>query len=320
MSHIQQTLFKASRWKLTEVLIWVAAFSAPLLMPRQTFLINEIAIVSLFAISLDLVLGYAGIVSLGQAAFFGIGAYGAGIFAIHVSPDPLSGLLIATFAAGLLGLASSVTVVRGSALTCVMVTLAVSLIFLELANKFSEVTGGADGLQGIMMAPLLARFEFDLFGRTAVYYSLSVSFLIFLAVRRIVHSPFCATLMAIRDNRLRAMAVGIPVNSRIVVSYTIAAAVAGAAGALLAQTTSFVSLDVFDVVRSADVLLMLVIGGIGWLYGGIAGAVIFKLLHELLSHITPQYWTFWMGLFLVVLIRVGRERAIRPWRWFSRSE
>lgn len=319
MSPTQQTLLAASRCKPAEVLIWAIAFAVPLLLPAHTFLVNEIAIVALFAVSLDLVLGYAGIVSLGQAAFFGIGAYAAGLFALHVQPAPLTGLLAATAIAALIGLVCSVTVIRGSALSCLMVTLGVSLILLELANKFSETTGGADGLQGIVMGPVLGWFEFDLTGRTAVYYSLVVALLVFLVVRRIANSPFCATLIAIRDNRLRAMAVGIPVTRRLMLNYTIAAAVAGAAGALLAQTTAFVSLDVFDIVRSADVLLMLVIGGIGWLYGGIVGAVIFKLLHDLLSHFTPQYWTFWMGLFLVVLMRVGRDRLIRPWLWFRRQ-
>ncbi|MEO8122382.1 MAG: branched-chain amino acid ABC transporter permease, partial [Rhodoferax sp.] len=124
-------------------------------------------------------------------------------------------------------------------------------------------------------------------------------------------------LKAIRDNRLRAMAIGIPVSSRLAVVYTVAAALAGAAGALLAQTTGFASLDVFEFHRSADVMLILVIGGVGWLYGGVAGAVVFKLMQDFISSITPQYWTFWIGLFLVVLVLVGRERLIRPWTWLK---
>jgi branched-chain amino acid transport system permease protein len=134
-----------------------------------------------------------------------------------------------------------------------------------------------------------------------------------------VHSPFGATLMAIRDNRLRAMAIGIPVASRLAVVYTIAAAMAGAAGALLVQTTSFASLDLFEFQRSADVLLILVVGGVGWLYGGVVGAVVFKLMQDALSAVTAQYWTFWLGLFLVLLVLVGRDRLIRPWLWFRRS-
>jgi branched-chain amino acid transport system permease protein len=188
---------------------------------------------------------------------------------------------------------------------------------LELANKFSDLTGGADGLQGVLMGPVLGRFDFDLVGQVAAWYSLSVLFVLFVLARRLVHAPLGATLKAVRDNRLRAMAIGIPVTSRLAVVYTVAAGIAGAAGALMAQTTGFASLDVFALERSADVMLMLVIGGVGWLYGGIAGAVAFKLMHDVISNITPQYWTFWIGLFLVVLVMVGRDRLIRPWTWFS---
>ncbi|GEP56656.1 ABC transporter permease subunit [Reyranella soli] len=132
--------------------------------------------------------------------------------------------------------------------------------------------------------------------------------MLFLLARRIVYSPFGLSLMAIRRNTLRASALGVPVNRRLVAIYTLAAAYAGAAGALLAQTTAYVSLEVLEFQRSADVLLALIIGGAGWLYGGIAGAVIFKILQDTLSSNAPQFWMFWMGLFLVVLALVGRER------------
>jgi branched-chain amino acid transport system permease protein len=168
------------------------------------------------------------------------------------------------------------------------------------------------------MGPLLGRFEFDLFGRTAALYSLTVLLVVFVLLRRVVHSPYGATLMAIRDNRLRAMAIGIPVASRLASVYTLAAGIAGLAGALLTQTTGFASLDLFDIHRSADVLLMLVIGGTGWLYGGIFGAAVFKVMQDVLSNITPQYWTFWLGLFLVVLVLVGRERLVQRLQWWRR--
>ena len=309
----------ARRWRAWEPLLWLAAFVAPLLLPGHALLVNEIAIVALFAISLDLVLGYTGIVSLGHAAFFGMGAYSSALFAKHVLPDPLLGLAVGISTATLLGAICSVTIQRGSDLTRLMVTLGVGLILLELANKLDWLTGGSDGLQGVAMGALLGRFEFDLSGRTAAWYSLSVLLVLFILARRLVNSPLGATLMAIRDNRLRAMAIGIPVGLRLAVVYTIAAGMAGAAGALLAQTTGFASLDLFEFHRSADVMLMLVIGGTGWLYGGVAGAIVFKLMQDALSAITPQYWTFWLGLFLVVLVLVGRDRLIRPWTWLGRS-
>lgn len=283
------------------------------------FIVNEIAIVALFALSLDLILGYSGIVSLGHAAFFGMGAYSAALFAKFFMPDPLLGLVVGALAATVLGAITSPTILRGTDLTRLMVTLGVGLILTELANKLDWLTGGADGLQGVVMGPLLGQFEFDLAGRVAACYSVSVLLVFVFLARRLVQSPFGATLKAIRDNRLRATSIGIAVNSRLSVVYTLAAGVAGAAGALLAQTTGFASLDVFEFHRSADVMLILVIGGVGWLYGGIVGAVVFKLVQDTLSSITPQYWTFWLGLFLVVLVLVGRERLLKPWTWWSKK-
>jgi branched-chain amino acid transport system permease protein len=313
----ESALLRTARWRPWEFVIWAVAFALPLVMPSHSLLVNEIAIVALFAMSLDLILGYTGIVSLGHAAFFGFGAYAAALFAKLVMPDPTVGLVIATALSALLGLVASVTILRGSDLTRLMVTLGTALLLLELANKLDWLTGGADGLQGVVMGPVLGLFEFDLYGRTAAWYSLAVMLLLFLVMRRIVHSPFGATLKAIRDNRLRAMAIGIPVVSRLAVVYTVAAGIAGAAGALLAQTTGFASLDVLAFDRSADVLLMLVIGGVGWLYGGVTGAIVFKLLQNWLSAVTPQYWMFWIGLILVLLVLVGRERLLKPWTWFG---
>ncbi len=313
----RESLLHNRRWKLWEPVLWLLALASPWLLAKHSLIINEIAIVALFAVSLDLVLGYTGIVSLGHAAFFGMGAYAAALFAKLVMPDPLVGLLFGIAVATLLGAACSFTIMRGSDLTRLMVTLGVALILMELANKLDWLTGGADGLQGVVMGPLLGRFEFDLQGQTAAWYSLVILLLLFVLARRLVHSPFGATLMAIRDNRLRAMAIGIPVTSRLAVVYTVAAGVAGAAGALMAQTSGFASIDVFEFHRSADVMLLLVIGGTGWLYGGVAGAVVFKLMQDVISAITPQYWTFWIGLFLVVLVLVGRQRLMRPWTWFS---
>jgi len=311
-----------SRWRWWELALFAALPLSWLLLPGQALLLNEIAIVALFAISLDLILGYAGIVSLGHAAFFGFGAYTAALFAKNVMPDPIVGLAVAIAASAALGLATSVLILRGSDLTRLMVTLGVASILYELANKLDWLTGGADGLQGVVMGPLtvpfttLKGFDFDLSGRTAYAYTLVVLAIVLFVSRRLVHSPFGTSLQALRDNRLRAASIGLSVPLRLVAVYTYAGAIAGAAGALLAQTTGFASLDVFDFHRSAEVLLVLVVGGTGYLYGGIFGAIVFKLLHDLIAAWTPQYWNFWLGLFLVVLVLVGRERFVRPWTWF----
>lgn len=316
---VSQKLLAPARWRPWEYALWAAIWAMPLLFASHAALINEIAILALFALSLDLILGYAGIVSLGHAAYFGVGAYGAALFAKHVMPDPLVGLAVGTALGALLGAITSPMIVRGTDLTRLMVTMGVALVLLELANKFDGLTGGADGLQGVVMGPLLGVFEFDLGARVASFYSLALLFLAFVLLRRIVHSPLGVSMQALRDNRLRLSALGMNVNGRLAAVYTLAAALAGASGALLAQTTGFASLDVLEFHRSADVMLALIIGGAGWLWGGLVGAIAFKVLHDLISAVTAQYWTFWIGLFLVVLMLVGRERLFRPWTWFKRG-
>jgi branched-chain amino acid transport system permease protein len=297
-----------SRWRPAELAFWAAALAALFLFPERSLLLSEIFVTGLFALSLDLILGYAGILSLGHAAFFGLGAYVAGIATLHGLAEPVLGLALAWAAATALGFASSFLVLRGSDLTRLMVTLGVALVLYEAANRMAWLTGGADGLQGMEVGPILGLFEFDLAGEVSAAYSLAVLFLAFLVVRRLIHSPFGWSLRAVKGNPLRTAAIGVAVNARLVAAYTVGAGLAGIAGALLAQTTQFVSLDVLAFHRSADVLLVLVIGGVGWLYGGLVGAVVFKLMQDALASVTPQYWQFWIGLVLVVLVLVGRER------------
>ncbi len=308
-SKLPELLARRARWTPLEIAFWLFAAAAYVVFPSKYLILTEIVIWGLFALSLDLILGYAGIISLGHAAFFGFGAYVAGLLAAHeLVTEPTLALLVAGLAAAVLGFATSFLVLRGSDLTRLMVTLGVSLVLREIANKWSEITGGADGLQGITMAPVLGLFEFDLFGKTAYVYSLVVLFVLFVLARRIVNSPFGLSLKAVKGNPLRASGIGISVNYRLVAIYTVAAAYAGIAGALLTQTTAFTSLDVLSFERSADVFLVLVIGGAGYLYGGLIGAVVFKLMQDWLANLTPQYWQFWIGAVLVIIVLVGRDR------------
>ena len=302
-------LARRARWRGLEYVFWAAALASVFLLPSKHLILNEIAILALFALSLDLLIGYAGIISLGHAAYFGFGAYTAGLLAKHgIIAEPVLALLVAGLAAAALGFVTSFLVLRGSDLTRIMITLGFSLILHEVANRFDNLTGGADGLQGIIMKPLLGQFEFDIGGHVAYLYSLSVLFVMFLVARRIVYSPFGLSLRGIQGNALRAAAIGIGVNWRLIAVYTIAAAYAGIAGALLTQSTQFCSLNVFSFERSADLFVVLVLGGVGYLYGGLVGAVLFKITQDWLAGITPQYWQFWVGLTLVVIVLVGTER------------
>jgi branched-chain amino acid transport system permease protein len=301
-------LHSASHWRIWEIAIWIVALAAVFVLPSKALILTEIAILALFAISLDLILGYAGIVSLGHTAFLGLGAYSAGLFSIHVATEPVTGLVAAGLISGVFGFATSFLVLRGSDLTRLMTTFGVAMLLAEFANQAAWLTGGADGLNGVMMTPILGLFEFDLWGRTGYLYSLVVLMLLTFIARRIVNSPFGLSLKAIKRNPRRAEMLGISPTRRIVAIYTISAIYAGMAGALLAQINSFVSPDVLAFHRSADVLLVLVIGGAGYLYGGLIGAVIFSVLRDWLSVITPQYWMFWIGLILIIIVLVGRER------------
>ncbi len=311
-------LGRRARIRPAEWLFWALAFAALFLLPERHLILNSIAVQALFALSYDLVLGFAGIVSLGHAAFFGVGAYAAGLMTKFVTGDPLLGLAAAGLAGGVVGFASSFLLLRGSDLTRLMVSLGVALILAEIANKAAWLTGGTDGFSGMAVGPVLGRYAFDIFGHVAFAYSLCVLFVLFVLARIVVHSPFGLSVTALHHNPLRARAVGVPVNRRLVAMYTFAAIYAGIAGGLLAQTTQFVSLDVLDFNRSADVLLMLVIGGTGYLYGGMIGAALFVLAQDQLASLTPQYWHFWIGLALVVLTLVGRERFAKRLGAFAR--
>jgi branched-chain amino acid transport system permease protein len=315
------TLIRRHRLRAIELLPWLLAIGAYFVFGDYLALGSQILIMILFALSLDLVLGYAGIVTLGQSAFFGVGAYAAGIYAAHVSGEPLSGLLVGAVAAAVVGLASGLVILRTHGLTLLMLTLAVTALLAEVANKASFITGGADGLQGVDINPILGVFSFDLYSRTAYIYCLVVLFLGWLFVRRLVHSSFGRSLVGIRENTVRMHAIGSPVRRRLVTIYTIAAALAGVAGALLAQTTQFVGLTVLGFERSGEIVVMLVFGGIGRLYGAFIGATVYMIAQDTLAKLQPEFWYFWIGLLLVLIVMFARggllglvDKAIRRFR------
>jgi branched-chain amino acid transport system permease protein len=311
-----------TRWRPIEIAFWLATLLPYFLFPNYLSLASQIAIGGMFTLSLDLILGYAGIVSLGHAAFFGLGAYTAGLLSKYGWGEPLSGLLAAAFVAGIVGFATSFVICRFRHLALIMLTLGFGLLLAELANTLGWLTGGMDGLQGIHTWKLLGYFHFDLYGYTAYSYALAVLFIVFLFARRLIHSPFGLSLRGIRENFVRMPAIGAPSQAHMRTIYAIAAAIAGLAGALLTQTTETVSLDSLDLGRSADVLVMLVLGGAGRLYGGLVGAIIYMVARDQFSGIAPQYWYFWIGLLLVAVVMFlpngvlgGLARLTSRWGW-----
>lgn len=302
-----------------EVAFWLALAASYLVLPDQLTLMSQILVFGLFAVSLDMALGYAGILTVGHAAFFGVGAYTAGLLARHGWGEPISGLFIALAASAALGYVLSYLVVRGADLTRLMITIGVCVLLSELVNRLSPITGGTDGLQGMVVWPVLSLFEFDLFGKTAFCYTFAMVLALFLLVRRVLGSPFGLALRGIHDNRKRMLAIGSPVEARLRLAYAFSAAIAGAAGALLAQTTQFVGIESIGFNRSAEVLIILVLGGAGRLYGGLLGAIVYMLVHDRFADMNPQYWMFWLGLFLIAAVLLGRgglmgalARLVRP--------
>src|SRR5271170_2144700 len=290
------------RWRWSEIAFWLATLLPFVLTPSYLILASQVAITGLFALSLDLILGYAGIVSLGHAAYFGIGSYTAGLLSTHGWGEPLTGVLAAAVAAGIFGYLTSFIVARFRHLALIMITLGIGLVLQEAANSASWLTGGFDGLQGIHTRPIFGVFRFDLYGYTAYGYSLAVLFVIFLVARRIIYSPFGLALRGIRENTQRMAAIGAPTHAHIRTIFTIAAIIAGVAGGLLAETTETVSLEALGFQRSADVLVMLILGGTGRLYGGLIGAAVYMVARDQFSGLNPQYWYFWIGLLLIAVV------------------
>ncbi len=296
----------SGRWSRYEIAFWLVPVLGYFALPTFRPFGSQILIAGLFALSLDLVLGYARIVSLGHAAFFGLGAYTAGLLAQHGHGEPLSGLVAAAAVAAAAGALASLLIVRGQDLTRLIVTLGVGLMLYEVANRAASITGGVDGLSDVAMQPLFGVFRFGIDGSTAYVYSLVVLFVVFLFARRLVNSPFGLSLRGVREGERRMPAIGISVARKLVIVYTIGAAIAGIAGGLLAQTTQFVGIDVLGFARSADILIMLVLGGAGYLYGGLIGAAIFMILQDRLSNLSATYWQFWLGMLLVLMVLLAR--------------
>ena len=300
-------LVRSHRLRPLECLPWIVTVAAYFLFPTYLSLGSQVLIYILFALSLDLILGYAGIVTLGHAAFFGVGAYTVGILAVHLGwNEPISGLIAAALVAGLLGVISGLVILRTHGLTLLMLTLAVAFMLSEAANRATSLTGGADGLQNFTMQPVLGLFRFDIFGRTAYVYCFVVVFLVWGFVRLLVHSPFGRSLTGIRENVVRMHAIGAPVRRRLVTAYAIAGAIAGVAGGLLAQTTQFVALNVIGFELSGTILIILILGGIGRLYGAFIGAPLYMIAQDRLAETDPVFWKFWIGLLLVFIVMFAR--------------
>ena len=293
------------RW--IESVPWIVAIAAFFALPEYLSLGARILIYILYALSLDLIVGYAGIVTLGHSAYFGLGAYVAGILAAKAGiGDPMVQLAAAAAAGALLGIGTGAIILRTKALTLLMLTLAITSVMLEIANKATALTGGADGLSGVIVAPIFGLFRFDIFGKTAYLYCLLALLIGWWLVRKMIYSPFGTSLTGVRENSLRMHAIGAPVYWRLVLVYTLSATIAGVAGGLITQTNQFVGLNVFSFESAGELLVMLILGGVGRIYGAFVGPVVYLIAQDLLAKQFPEYWYFGIGTMLVLVVMFAR--------------
>jgi branched-chain amino acid transport system permease protein len=308
-THMSQLIgFQANpKLRYAEFLPWVIALLVYFFLPEYLSLGARVWTYILFALSLDLIVGYSGIITLGHSAFFGVGAYVCGILAAKYGiSDPLFLLVVSGFAAGLLGLLTGAVILRTKKLTQLMLTLAIAALCLEVANKATSITGGADGLSGVSIAPVLGMFRFDLYGKTAYLWSLSLAFIGWWVIRRVIYSPLGVSMIGIRENSSRMQAVGVNVYARQLKVYTFAALVAGVAGAMLTQTNQFVGLSVLGFEPSGELLVMLILGGVGRIYGAFIGPFIFIIAQDYLAKQFPEYWNFGIGVLLIFVVLYAR--------------
>jgi branched-chain amino acid transport system permease protein len=301
-------LEKRHHFRWPEALPWLIAVACYFLFPDRMTFGGQVLIMIMFALSLDLILGYAGIVTLGHAAFFGLGAYVPALaFARFGWSEPISGVIAGALLAGFVGIVVGWFVLRYRALTLLMLTIAFAAMLQEAGNIRSDITGGYDGLPGLAFSPLLGKFDYDLYGHTNYWYVLALLFVVFYFVRRIVYSPFGQALTGIRENVRRMHSIGSPVHRRLVTVYAISAAIAGMAGALFTETNAYVTLTAFDFDVSAKVMVMLILGGTGRLYGAFLGAAVYMIMEDNLSKMSPTFWQFGIGLLLVVVVMFARR-------------
>ena len=295
MTNTQRTLGAAA-------VIPIVAVALVVIFPNQQAFLAQIAITALLVLSLDLVVGFAGLATLGHAAMYGAGAYAAALYSLHVWAEPLTGLVVGILAGGLVALVSALMLMRAHGLTFLMMTVAITQIIYEIVNKSRAVTGGDDGLYGIMMQPLFGRFEFDFYGRLAFWYAAVVLWLVFLLLRHIAASPFGLTARAVRDDGGRVSSLGGGIFAHRVALYTLSGGIAGLAGALSAQTVPVVGLNTLSVTYSAEILVMLVMGGTGRLWGALLGALVFMMIHHYAAEVDPVRWMLFIGAMLVMIV------------------
>jgi branched-chain amino acid transport system permease protein len=282
---------------------------------HQLSILTDLLIFGLLAMSLDLIIGYTGMVSFGHAAYFGLGAYGSALLLIHWAPPVPVALLAGAVLAALIAAPVGWFSTRATGIYFAMLTLAFAQLLYTVAYKWRELTGGSDGIAGVPKTTLFWGGP-SLASPRSYYFLVAACVVLSLVVcRGLVRSPFGRALQAIRENEHRVTSLGRDPRPFKLVVFVIAAFFAGLAGALFAPFRGFSSPEVMFWVLSGQALMMVITGGIGTLIGPVLGAMVFILIQEMLSTYT-EHWMIFAGLvfiLIVIFLPEGLVGTARRW-------
>lgn len=295
------------RLRIADILWIVLALAAFFAFPNHLSFGSIIIVAVIFAISVDIVIGFPRIISLGQALYFGVGAYAAALIAMAGWTEPITGAVLSAAVSVLLALVAGPMVLRLRELPLIMVTIGVAQLVYEAAHKSSWLTGGDDGLYGYQVGKVFGVFGWSLYGSTAYLYALGWAVVVFVVARVVTSSPFGVCLQGIRENPDRMKLLGTPVLLRQVQAYAFGAGIAGLGGAVLAQSQSLVSLYVLSLEQTIDGLVLLALGGVGSIYGAILGAPVYMIVKYVSQLISPHYWLFSIGFLLIAVVMSGKN-------------
>jgi branched-chain amino acid transport system permease protein len=283
-------------------LIALLAAAPAVLDNYRTFLVTEILIFGLFAASLDLLLGYGGLASLGHAGYFGVGGYAAGLLAQHVTTNAFAQLGVAAGVAAGVALATGLFAVRSRGVYFLMLTLAFGQLLWVLALNWTSLTGGSNGIYGIPVATLAGSSTWLLSGDHFYWYMLGVFLVGYAALKIVVASPFGRALAGIRENEERMSSLGYNVPVYKLAVFTFAGAVAGYAGALACQQTRYFSPDAMSFDVSAVAVVVIVIGGQRTLLGAVLGSAFYYIVRDQLSDVLSSHWQLALGAVFVLVV------------------
>jgi branched-chain amino acid transport system permease protein len=289
------------------VIIWALLLTVPFWLPLvggYTAVASRVLVMALAAMGLNLLLGYTGVLSFGHAAYFGLGAYGAGLMLKYVAHSTLLAILAGTLLGGVAGVLFGLLLVRRRGVYFAMVTIAFGQVCFYIAYKWDDFTGGYDGLRGFVRAPLdFGLFTIDITNNGILfYYFVVVVFGLAVGLQALIlKSPFGRTMLAIRENERRARFLGLPVEKHIWLSFSISCFFTALAGTLYALLNNFADPLGLNYIMSGNIVMIAVMGGMRTFWGPLVGAVLFVLLQDYVSSMTTNWMSF-VGLVFVLVV------------------